>query len=127
MKDQGLSLRVPSPKGQTSKPSPSPMASASEGETDSGITFVPKTRKGSIEASARNTPQQIRASPSLHSRNDSTSGSETVVSSNPAPSDLTSTRIGTPEKASTPRLAGQTITETELMRRRRLLDSYILD
>jgi len=37
------------------------------------------------------------------------------------------TRVGTPTKLVTPGKTGQTITETELMRRRRLLDSHIFD
>jgi len=37
------------------------------------------------------------------------------------------TRVGTPTKSVTPGKTGQTITETELMRRRRLLDSHIFD
>ena len=37
------------------------------------------------------------------------------------------TRVQTPEKPSTPRQTGQTITESELMRRRRLLDAHIFE
>ncbi|KAF6761258.1 Alpha/Beta hydrolase protein [Ephemerocybe angulata] len=128
VKNDTLKIRVSSPKESQSKPNPSPLTSASETETDSGITIVPKkyqdqSRKGSMEPSAR-IPQHVRASP--HIRSDS---SETVVSSSspPSTSDLGHGGSGTPGGTHTPRLVGQTITESELMRRRRLLDSYILD
>lgn len=127
--DQTLTLRVPSPKSIIQPPHPSPLASASEGEMDSPITFVPKKQTRREPAGE---PSTTRVQ-TLHTRGDSSaSGSETVVSSASDTHKVAglvkgAAGSGTPEKTGTPRLAGQVITEEELMRRRRLLDSYILD
>lgn len=126
--DQTLTIRVPSPKSMQAA-GPSPLASASEGETDSPITFVPKKQARREAVGQPSTRVQA-----LQSRGDSSaSGSDTVVSSASASSETHKVAAkgtagsGAPEKAGTARLGGQVITEEELMRRRRLLDSYILD
>jgi len=117
-------LRVPSPKERLRAAPISPMASASETETDTPITFKPKRRQDSMELSAR-AVSQVRAA-LLNSGNESGSEGTVVVSS--GSSDTAKTAVGSPAKAGTPRLVqGPIMTEEELMRRRRLLDSYILD
>ena len=115
--DQTLTLRVPSPKATTEPPPASPLASASEGEMDAPITFVPKKQ-------TRREAEPSAGTPPRHARGESwsdTSACDTPKGKGPL------TGVATPEKTGTPRLAGQVITEEELMRRRRLLDSYILD
>lgn len=117
------------PKSSTKTIGHSPLTSETETD-DSGITFVPKryhdqSRRGSPEASPSGSGMF------LSSKEDS-SGSEATLVVNATPWELQSktehgTRTQTPDKASTPRLTGQTISETELMRRRRLLDAHIFD
>lgn len=107
----------------------SPLTSETETD-DSGITFVPKryhdqSRRGSPEASPSGSGMFL-------STKEDSSGSEATLVVNAIPWELQSktehgTRTQTPDKASTPRLTGQTISETELMRRRRLLDAHIFD
>jgi hypothetical protein len=96
------------------KPIPQDSFSTSETETDdSGITFVPRRRTSPPESvnggGPRTTP--TNRSPTETSGEDVEGGHNRVVS----------------ETDTKPRPGGQTITETELMRRRRLLDAHIFE
>ncbi|KAJ7838698.1 Alpha/Beta hydrolase protein [Mycena leptocephala] len=96
------------------KPIPQDSFSTSETETDdSGITFVPRRRTSppeSINGGGPGTTPTNR-SPTETSGEDVEGGHNRVVS----------------ETDTKPRPGGQTITETELMRRRRLLDAHIFE
>ncbi|PFH53820.1 hypothetical protein AMATHDRAFT_54355 [Amanita thiersii Skay4041] len=108
----------------------SPFTSASETETETdepGITFIAKkyhvvdeiSRTSSSDSQSRNR----RLSAIRH-------GLQQVDNVSPAGSDSRTLLVNgenVEHKPTTPRQAGQTITETELMRRRRLLDSHIFD
>lgn len=111
---QGQTLQAPK---VTINMHASPLTSETETD-DTGITFVPR-RQGASPPRARRTSA---------SGKDSSSGSEATVEDavgadrkSPAPEQA---RVQTP---STPRQTGQTISESELMRRRRLLDSHIYE
>lgn len=127
--DRAASKNLSLPKSSTNTVGHSPLTSETETD-DSGITFVPKryheqSRRGSPEASPSGSAMFL-------STKEDSSGSEATLVVNAIPWELQSktehgTRTQTPDKASTPRLTGQTISETELMRRRRLLDAHIFD
>lgn len=97
---------VPSPERGSEEPSPL----VSETETDdTGITFVPKRASGSPPR------RSLVEKAELSSSSDGTLCEDVKLN------------LGTPEKPGTPRQGGLTITESELMRRRRLLDSHIFE
>jgi hypothetical protein len=131
--------------------SPSPIASETETD-DSGITFVPKkqhnlSRANSFDACRVITTSDSNAGPA---HQDDSSGSDATL-----PSDRTPTRVHEARESDEPNLRdrraslddrnemyspeagtgkpsgqrqkGQTITETEMMRRRRLLDAHIFE
>ncbi|TFK44388.1 Alpha/Beta hydrolase protein [Crucibulum laeve] len=135
-------LRSPPPSFRATVPSPL----TSETETDdSTITFIPKkyqdeSRRGSFGPSARQTRATAAADlpPTLVSRRGDSSGSDATLlnertsSSSPNAEALQEGPGANDIAAQTgeiksSRITGQTITETELMRRRRLLDSHIFD
>ncbi|KAJ6625455.1 hormone-sensitive lipase [Mycena sp. CBHHK59/15] len=98
------------------RPIPKDSLSASETETDdSGITFVPRKRSPpqSVNGEAR-TPR---------------TGSPTETAAAETDVDVGHTRVGSADADAghRARAGGQTITETELMRRRRLLNAQIFD
>ncbi|KAJ7594288.1 Alpha/Beta hydrolase protein [Mycena floridula] len=87
---------------------------SSETETDdSGITFVPKRHHERSSRESFDHDEELSAPADLPANS--------VNGSAPQPG------IETPKLGSGSRQIGQTITETELMRRRRLLDSHIFD
>lgn len=97
----------------TKSEDPSPFASETETD-DTGITFVPKRTAASSSPPRR--PLVV----------------EKIESSDGTPIESRSDTpvrggVSTPEKAGTPRQRGQVISEGELMRRRRLLDSHIFE
>jgi len=99
---------MPSPERGSEEPSPF----VSETETDdTGITFVPKRASGSP-------PRRP-----LVDKAESSSSDGTLCETGDVKLNLEVR--GTPEKPGTPRQGGLTISESELMRRRRLLDSHI--
>ncbi|KAJ7772533.1 Alpha/Beta hydrolase protein [Mycena maculata] len=102
------------------KPIPKDSFSASETETDdSGITFVPRRRSP---------PESVRTSTSL-SPPETTAGGDTETEAG-GPVEHTRVVSGVVSETDTAgqrRPGGQTITETELMRRRRLLDAHIFE
>ncbi|KAF9568032.1 alpha/beta-hydrolase [Agrocybe pediades] len=85
----------------------SPLTSETETD-DTCITFVPKRHQ---EITGRPSAERGESSVSEESESTVVGAGETK----------------TPEKPSMPRQAGEKITESELMRRRRLLDSHIFD
>ena len=105
----------------------SPFASSTETETDdSGITFIARKRGGS------GTPV-IQSRRSSDERRDVTNMKQgySLPSFLSEQSDVAAAQRGRESATSTPRAGngktGQRITETELMRRRRLLDAHIFD
>ncbi|KAM6502030.1 Alpha/Beta hydrolase fold [Amanita muscaria] len=113
---------------------PSPLASETEAD-EPGITFIAKkymddSRRDSFDIPSRSrrtvTPEGTRSS----SGSDRTILEENVEASKGAKKGETAQEQGLlleGQKPATPRQAGQTISETELMRRRRLLDSHIFE
>ncbi|KAJ7647126.1 Alpha/Beta hydrolase protein [Roridomyces roridus] len=100
-------------------PTPKESLSASETETDdSGITFVPRRRSPtqSVDGNRPSTPVRL-------------SETETVADGDGELLVNGHARGGSDTDAAgqRPRLGGQMISETELMRRRRLLDSHIFE
>lgn len=87
----------------------SPLTSETETD-DTGITFVPRRQleQGTMHRVITPIPESPPRSDSMLE--------ETAEA-----------RVQTPEKPSTPRQTGQTISESELMRRRRLLDAHIFE
>ncbi|KAJ7091212.1 Alpha/Beta hydrolase protein [Mycena epipterygia] len=99
------------------KPIPKDSLSTSETETDdSGITFVPKRRTSPPESltGGRRTPTNRSPPGTAAGDSDVETGHSRVVSETDAAGQRS-------------RPGGQTITETELMRRRRLLDAHIFE
>ncbi|KAJ6587092.1 Alpha/Beta hydrolase protein [Mycena vulgaris] len=93
------------------KPFPRDSLSTSDTETDdSGITFVPKRRSPPESVNGRRTPDRL---PTEAGDTEAETGPNKVVSEADA--------------GQRARPGGQTITETELMRRRRLLDAHIFE
>jgi hypothetical protein len=126
---------------QARAPAPSPPASASEteaeveAEDEPGITFV--TRKYQDESRRMSFDMPVRG---YHAMMLTSSGPDgTSFASTGSDKDGNKTErlengdhrqqgsIPEVPKPATPRQAGQTISETELMRRRRLLDSHIFE
>jgi hypothetical protein len=129
-----------------SSPQPPGTTTSSETETDdSGITFVPKRyQNGSSSACVDDEPREVLTpSPKLmtpmmesdqngHTASpcNETEGDSAIEALGPHESDYPSVMRTTPQPPATtkqtgPRQGGTQITETELMRRRRLLDSHI--
>jgi len=114
-------VHLPSTENSDGKVDASPFTSGTETD-DSGITFVARKRGGS-------------GTPVIHSRTSSDDTVEMKQGSSPSPamseqSEVAMQRerdsgIGTPRGGNGK--TGQRITETELMRRRRLLDAHIFD
>jgi len=102
----------------------SPFTSSTETETDdSGITFIPRKRGGS------GTPV-IQSRRSSDERRDVTEMKQGYSSPSLLSHDVAAAQRDRESATSTPRgngKTGQRITETELMRRRRLLDAHIFD
>lgn len=100
------------------KPIPKDSLSTSETETDdSGITFVPRRRSPpqSLNSGRRTPTDRSPTETSAEANTDlEVGGHNRVVSETDAAGQRS-------------RPGGQTITETELMRRRRLLDSHIFE
>jgi hypothetical protein len=141
----------PGPDGATSQRSNSlsPIETSETETDDSAITFVAKRFSRSLEKDRKDVQPPTPASTTLvdtDKRNNSSDSDGTLrgdveaVLTPPdgqqAPPDLKdvihSLREGSPPRAATPKTGGpgktgQTITETELMRRRRLLDSHIFE
>ena len=90
---------------------PSPFMSETETD-DTGITFMPKRAGGTSPPRPTATVMTDKA--------DSRSSSDGTLVETPR-------RVRTPEKSGTPRLGKHIISESELMRRRRLLDSHIFE
>ncbi|EAU91714.1 hormone-sensitive lipase [Coprinopsis cinerea okayama7 len=131
-----VALRVPSPPTPFSipPPSPSPLASETETDGDTAITLVPKRlQEQSRRSSAVTMPRPKEVKTLVKSSLELSDSSETIVGSSSSQSSglnaakTFKSEVGTPEKASTPRLTGQTITESELMQRRRLQDSHLFE
>ncbi|KAG1731531.1 Alpha/Beta hydrolase protein [Suillus paluster] len=103
--------------------SPSPFTSETETE-DSGITFVARKRLTMTQGSS------VNSTPPMNSRRGSGELTETVLQTLKTGQKQTETVTTTPQ-SSTPRggnvKIGQRITESELMRRRRLLDAHIFE
>ncbi|KAK2464247.1 hypothetical protein APHAL10511_003704 [Amanita phalloides] len=121
---------------------PTPVGSAFEtdAEEESGITFITKKYQDESRRMSFNMPTRGRHAPiSVASSNCRTSSDGSAVTDKGGKKaqgsengDLGQTKqeqgqILDIPKPATPRQAGQTISETELMRRRRLLDSHIFD
>lgn len=98
---------------------PSPLTSETETE-DVGITFVTKRQADSGRVT---TPPSGFARVTTPPGKGDSSGSEGTV----VVEDAGNGRAQTVTPSTTPRLTGQTITESELMRRRRLLDAHIFE
>ncbi|KAF8973116.1 Alpha/Beta hydrolase protein [Flammula alnicola] len=131
-------LLAPNPTSQEINPSPL----TSETETDdTGITFVPRRHQdGGTHRVV--TPPAVHVSPPP-GKGDFSGSEATAVNDQQdlfgVDRKIIQVKAATPELAmlsgagtrtqtpSTPRQAGQTISESELMRRRRLLDSHIFD
>jgi len=101
-----------------------PSSFASETETDdSGITFVARKKLETQESSPSSTPP-------INSRRGSSERAEMMLQTQKMGHSRTETATTTPQ-SSTPRggngKTGQRITESELMRRRRLLDAHIFE
>ena len=124
--------RVPSPPKAPRIHAPTPIPLTSETETDdSGITLIPRrlqdqSRRGSNPSSRA--PQDIRAA-LKYASSESSDSPDTVVANGSGSNTVKALKLdsqGTPEsKASTPRLVGQTITESELIQRRRMQDAHL--
>ena len=121
-------------------PAPSPLASASEteAEDEQGITFVAKKYQDEPRKLSFNMPirghQAVLTAPEPNGTSFDESaglgkdGKKAERSENGDPRQAKQEgHILEVSKPATPRQAGQTISETELMRRRRLLDSHIFD
>lgn len=117
-------------------PAPSPLASASEteAEDEQGITFVAKKYQDEPRRMSFNMPVRGHQAPDPDGTTfDEGAGSGKCVNKaerweNGDPRQVKPEgHILEVPKPTTPRQAGQTISETELMRRRRLLDSHIFD
>lgn len=122
-------------------PAPSPLASAyeTEVEDEQGITFVAKKyqdepRRMSFNMTVRGHQAAVLTGPDPdgtsfdESARSGKDGSRAERSENGDPRQAKQEgHILEASKPATPRQAGQTISETELMRRRRLLDSHIFD
>ncbi|TFK26526.1 alpha/beta-hydrolase [Coprinopsis marcescibilis] len=116
---------APPPKQHPTPVTSSPLASETEAE-DSCITIVPKRIQDSKREYLNPGPKMgsLKEESPSNSENDLPSSLSTPnISSKPSKSDS----IGTPEKGSTPRLAGQRITESELIQRRRLQDAHLFE
>ncbi|OJA18626.1 hypothetical protein AZE42_01772 [Rhizopogon vesiculosus] len=103
--------------------SPSPFTSETETD-DSGITFVPRKRFSMSQGSSPS------STPPINSRRGSSERAEMMLQTQKMGHSRGETATTTPQ-SSTPRggngKMGQRITESELMRRRRLLDSHIFE
>ncbi|KAF8160802.1 Alpha/Beta hydrolase protein [Crassisporium funariophilum] len=120
---------------------PSPLTSETETD-DTGITFAPKRHQ---EPTTHQVFTPVAFVPQASTMLGDVFGSDATLLNSPTSAEgvlddgqvvqvkgsgspqHAASRIQTPDKGSTPRQAGQTITETELMRRRRLLDSHIFE
>jgi len=131
---------------QAGSGSPSPFNSETEDDSSTGISFAPKKYQTRLPPVPYDSDDPA-SSPEVGARSvvSSSGGSESTLLDNdrhvregfklsvdvlgPPDEELSdhTTRVGTPTKLVTPGKTGQTITETELMRRRRLLDSHIFD
>lgn len=124
-------IASPSPQrlAQTPKDTASPFTSETETD-DSGITFVPRkyqSRLGSFDGDLDDTRELTRAG-CLFSVPISSSSTLTPDSPQEGVKELEGGKgDSTSVKQSGTRQIGEKITETELMRRRRLLDSHIFD
>ncbi|KAJ7045745.1 Alpha/Beta hydrolase protein [Mycena alexandri] len=99
------------------KPVPEDSFSTSETETDdTGITFVPRRRSP---------PESLNGGP--RGSRGSFSQSPTETTPEPDSVEVGHSRIGSETEGGQRRPAGLAITETELMRRRRLLDAHIFE
>lgn len=123
-------------------PAPSPLASASETEAEDepGITFVAKkyqdeSRRISFDMPVRGYQAVVLTGPDPDGTSFDESArlgrdggkAECLENGDPRQTKQEQGQILEVPKPATPRQAGQTISETELMRRRRLLDSHIFD
>lgn len=103
--------------------SPSPFTSETETD-DSGITFVARKRLSMTQGSSPS------STPPINSRRGSSERAETMLQTQKMGQSRAETATTTPQ-SSTPRggngKMGQRITESELMRRRRLLDAHIFE
>lgn len=105
------------PKATVMQALASPLTSETETD-DTGITFVPRRQPEQVAMHRAITP--IPESPPISDTTLEDDRKEEAVG-------VVGTRVQTPEKSSTPRQTGQTISESELMRRRRLLDAHIFE
>lgn len=118
--ERGAGPTTLAPSATVMEDGPSPLTSETETE-DVGITFVTKRQADSGRVTTP--PSGFARVTTPPGKGDShSSGSEGTL----VVEDVGSGR-GQTTPASTPRLTGQTITESELMRRRRLLDAHIFE